>query len=91
MGIFGGVNLMALPALRQTFKGLLGLDGGIRPFECIGETQELREAYHMAIATWPQAGYELGFDVPTSSFEYGTLYESQPWTDAYAPVTADER
>ena len=64
--LFDGKNLFADAALTETFKGLLGIDGVIKPFECVGEVDELRSAYHMALGR----GYSpLPFAVPVSRFD----------------------
>ena len=46
--LFNGQDLFEKPLLQETFKGLLGIDGAMKPFECVGEVAELRLAYHMA-------------------------------------------
>ena len=75
--LFGGQDLFNNPMLQETFKGLLGIDGVMKPFECIGEIDELRYAYH-AVRT--ESGYKkLSFDVPPSNFVYETVYPSQDW------------
>jgi len=75
--IFGGQDLFAKPTLQDTFKGLLGIDGVMKPFECVGETDELRLAYHMARK---KGGYsEVSFAVPESSFDYKHHYDAQAW------------
>lgn len=69
-------NLLQSITLQETFKGLLGIDGVMKPFECVGEVGELRKAYHMAIAN----GYEpLSFEVLNSDFDKELRYPSQPW------------
>lgn len=75
--IFNGQDLFTKPILEKTFKGLLGIDGEPKPFECIGEIDELRLAYHMA-QTKGEYG-SLPFDVPTSDFDYKQTYPSQNW------------
>ena len=71
--IFGGKDLFADPKLENDFKGLLGVDGVIKPFECVGETGELQAAYAMR-----QPGYkDLPFAVPTSDFDYEKVYPHQ--------------
>lgn len=71
--IFGGKDLFADPELTDDFKGLLGVEGAIKPFECVGEIGELRAAYHMK-----QPGYaDLPFDVPASDFDYNKTYPHQ--------------
>jgi hypothetical protein len=75
--LFGGQDLFEKPLLQDTFKGLLGIDGVMKPFECVGETGELRLAYHMAEK---RGGYgKLSFDVPESDFDYEQEYDSQEW------------
>lgn len=75
--LFGGQDLFEKPPLQDTFKGLLGIDGVMKPFECVGETGELRLAYHMAEK---RGGYgKLSFDVPESDFDYQQEYDSQEW------------
>ena len=71
-----GGKLFEMPELTDTFKGLLGVDGVMKPFECVGEIDELRAAYHLAQAN----GYEaLPFAVPKSDFDKNQMYESQQW------------
>jgi hypothetical protein len=73
--IFMGQDLFEKPLLTNTFKGLLGIDGVEKPFECIGEIDELRFAYHSR-----HPGYvELPFDVPSSTFDYKHEYPIQTW------------
>lgn len=75
--LFGGQDLFVKPLLVDTFKGLLGVDGVMKPFECVGEVDELRFAYHKALA---QGGYQqLPFEVPVSSFDYQQTYPAQAW------------
>lgn len=74
--VFGGQDLFAIPDLVLTFKGLLGIDDVMKPFECIGEVDELRLAYHSAL----QNGYQpLPFDVPLSLFNADTTHPAQLW------------
>ena len=82
MNLFGGQNLFAKPSLTDTFKGLLGIDGVMKPFECVGEIDELRRAYHMARDRYGDV-YELPFDVPPSSFDYLALGPMQPWAENF--------
>lgn len=76
-----GENLLQKPSLQGYLKGLLGLEG-IKPFECVGEIDELRAAYHMAVKRWPQAGYQLDYAVPETQFDYRQTYPHQTWVDA---------
>lgn len=65
--------------LHRTFKGLLGIDGEMKPFECIGSIEELRTAYHLR-----QPGFgELPFVVPLSNFDYRTTYSVQDFVLQY--------
>lgn len=69
-------DLFADSNLIETFKGLLGIDGVITPFECVGETDELRLAYQLALKN----GYSnLPFDVPQSSYDKDAAGPSQAW------------
>jgi len=69
-------NLFKKPELSEYFKGLLGIDGVMKPFECVGEVDELRAAYHLALAQ----GYDgLAFDVPSSTFDMDAEYPAQAW------------
>ena len=73
--LFGGVSLIEKPELQQIFKGLLGVDGVMKPFECIGEIDELRLAYQIA----RERGYPaLLFEIPPSTFDINTAYPMQP-------------
>ena len=40
-----GHDLFSDPEMAETFKGLLGIDGVMKPFECVASTDELRWAY----------------------------------------------
>ena len=69
-------DLFAKPELVETFKGLLGIGGVMKPFECVGETDELRYAYAQALAR----GYSsLPFDVPVSYFDPEQRFPAQEW------------
>ena len=63
--LFDGVDLFTRKDLFPEFKGLLGIDGAKKPFECVGEVAELRAAYHHKLP-----GYaDLPFSVPPSDFK----------------------
>lgn len=65
-------SLLEKSVLFDDFKGLLGIDGIMKPFECIGEIDELRAAYHLK-----KPGYrDLPFSVPKSDFDYQKTYPS---------------
>ena len=75
--LFEGQDLFEKPMLQETFKGLLGVDGVMKPFECVGEIDELRTAYH-----WAQknGGYaSVSFEVPEAEFDYLHEYPAQEW------------
>lgn len=75
-GLFGEQDLFIRTNLQETFKGLLGIDGVMKPFECVGEIDELRYAYHLSDGK----GYaRLSFEVPASSFDASRHYDAQPW------------
>lgn len=75
--LFAGQDLFAKPLLIETFRGLLGVDGVMKPFECVGEIAELRVAYHWAQS---KGGYQpLPFEVPVADFDYLAEYPSQSW------------
>ncbi len=79
--LFGGQDLFAKPSLQETFKGLLGVEGVMKPFECVGEIDELRHAYTMAQqAAWPEgtgAYQAVSFAVPEANFDSLTEYPAQ--------------
>ena len=61
------------PEILQTFRGLLGVDNVMKPFECVGTIEELRAAYQMR-----QPGFAaLPLAVPPSNFDYNARYEMQ--------------
>jgi len=74
--LFGGQDLFVAPNLTETFKGLLGIDGVMKPFECIGEVDELRYAYHLSQGRGFAA---LPFEVPGSDFDVTKTYPAQDW------------
>jgi UDP-N-acetyl-alpha-D-muramoyl-L-alanyl-L-glutamate epimerase len=74
-GVFGGQDLFTKESLQETFKGLFGVEGYEKPFECVGETTELALAYHMA---QERGGYgQLSFGVPSSNYDYKAHHPSQ--------------
>jgi len=82
--LFGGQDLFARVDLQETFKGLLGIDGVMKPFECVGEIDELRTAYHLSDGR----GYvRLPFDVPVSSFDATQPYDAQSWATQLLELT----
>lgn len=81
--LFSGQNILQSPVLLNVFKGLMGIDSVMKPFECVGEVDELRQAYHLARSKWGKQTYGLPFRVPASGFDYKKTYESQPWADNF--------
>ncbi len=73
--IFDGKDLFESPTLQETFKGLFGVDGVMKPFECIGEVDELRYAYHEAQKSGEYG--KVSFEVPGSSFDPFLEYPAQ--------------
>ena len=43
--LFDDIDLFRKPTLEKTFKGLLGIENEMKPFECVGSVDELRFAY----------------------------------------------
>jgi hypothetical protein len=78
VSIFNNQDLFANPKLINEFKGLLGIDGIMKPFECIGEVDELRLAYEMAQNKGDYSA--LPFDIPKTGYNYTQTYPSQDWT-----------
>lgn len=75
--MFNDQDLFVKPSLENTFKGLLGIDDVLKPFECVGEIEELRLAYHRSQINGDYR--PLPFDVPDSSFDYMKIYPAQEW------------
>lgn len=82
MKVFNNENLFKKESLQQVFKGLLSIDGTMKPLECVGEVDELRKAYHLAQEN--DAEYVLPFAVPASNFDYNKLYDAQEWAASLA-------
>lgn len=75
--LFAGQDLFEKEMLQETFKGLLGVGGVMKPFECVGEIDELRYAYGLA---QDKGGYgRVSFDVPRATFDYKAAYPAQKW------------
>ncbi len=51
--LFKDEDLFKKPSLTDTFKGLLGVDNVMKPFECIGSVDELRFAYQHRMKVAP--------------------------------------
>lgn len=71
--LFADQDLFLKESLTDTFKGLLGVENQIKPFECVSSIEQLRFAYHHR-----QAGFgNLPFFVPNSNFNYLAKYPMQ--------------
>lgn len=57
--IFGGRDLFEDPELTETFKGLLGVDGVMKPFECVASVAELRWAYKNRLPGYGKLPFEI--------------------------------
>ena len=84
--LFGDKDLFLDQNLTQIFKGLLGVGGEMKPFECVGSVEELRSAYHHRMTTppiplpqspgatqttyWQPVYANLPFRVSESNFNY---------------------
>jgi hypothetical protein len=87
-GLFEGQDLFTKPSLEHAFKGLLGIDGVMKPFECVGEVDELRAGYHRVDFS---AGYnKLPFDVPTADYDYMQSYKNQAWAHELVKKVVEE-
>lgn len=73
--LYGSQSLFTKPELTDIFKGLLGVDGFMKPFECVGEIDELRQAYELKLPGYPN----LPFPVPPSNFDYQKITTMQPY------------
>lgn len=74
LGLFNGKNLFLDPALHGTYDDLLGLTAE-KPFECVGEAAEVREAMRLSQATgnYPElAKYQLAAE----EYDYQALRPS---------------
>lgn len=76
---FANQDLFSNSRLIETFKGLLGIDDVMKPFECIGTIDELRYAYHHRNQTGIVQYHDLPFTVPDSDFNPDALYPTQPY------------
>lgn len=66
-----GANLFLKPELEQAYRELLGIEGH-KPFECVGEIRECRQAVLMAQATgnFPELDR---FDFPPFEYDYRAM------------------
>jgi hypothetical protein len=82
--LFGGQNLFTKPDLEHTYKELLGIQGH-KPFECVGEIKECREAVVMARATgdYPELAQ---FEFPAFKYDYKQLQSHAMPTELYDSI-----
>ncbi len=81
--LFGGRNLFESSQLAQTYQELLGLTGH-KPFECVGEIQECRQAVVMARTTGEYGQLEQWqFEDPKLDYTI--------WQPALIPVDIEDR
>ena len=78
VGLFGK-NLFADSTMDQTFRELLGQEG-IKPFECVGEVEEVRKALSMAKqrGDWPELKENQKLKIKNQKegvFEWGDFRE----------------
>lgn len=76
---FADQDLFANSHLTEIFKGLLGVDNVMKPFECVGTIDELRYAYHHRDQSGVKQYQNLPFSVPPSHFNPDALYPAQPY------------
>ena len=76
---FANQDLFTSSRLTEIFKGLLGIDGVMKPFECVGTIDELRYAYHHRDQSGTERYHDLPFVVPDSDFDPDALYPTQPY------------
>lgn len=70
-----GKSLFENSNLHDDFKGLLGVGNYMKPFECVGEIDELRQAYHKKREGYPDLPFEV--PEPKKDYDYEKIYESQ--------------
>lgn len=85
--VFNGQDLFTKQSLRPIFEGLLGIGDARKPFECIGEVDELRTAYYMAKRQWKDAIGNFPFSVPEVEYDYKKEYPVQGWVEDYLVQT----
>lgn len=66
--LFSGKNLLLTPALKPTYRQLLGIEGD-KPLECVGEIKESRAAMHLASHIYPELMPIYQFELPPD-FDY---------------------
>jgi len=71
--LFHGENLFAKPELRKTFNQLLGLEE-TKPFECVGEVAESRQAARLAQGKFPELIKFTAQTLRASGFEINKLH-----------------
>jgi hypothetical protein len=69
IALFHGKNLLQEPELQDFYKALLGMEG-VKPFECVGTVEELRQAYHMSRSKDDRYHLAARVSVPPSMGHY---------------------
>lgn len=85
MQVFGDRNLFESPKLERTYRELLGIEGH-KPFDCVGEIRECRQAVVMARATgeYPELNQ---FEFPPFKYDYQELREHRMPEEYYQKLT----
>ena len=79
--ILPGKNLLQNPALENTYKNLLGIEGE-KPLDCVGEIQESRAAMRLAAEQYPELKKYI-FELP-DDYDYLSLADHSMPTDMFA-------
>jgi UDP-N-acetyl-alpha-D-muramoyl-L-alanyl-L-glutamate epimerase len=70
--LWGGKNLLLDPALEQTYRQLLGIEGG-KPLDCVGEVKESRSAMALAQEMYPELKDKYKYELP-DDYDYRKLH-----------------
>lgn len=76
-----GANLLSLSELDETYKELLGL-ANIKPFECVGEIEEMRQAYKMAVQK-DTVFKNDNISLPETNFNYKIQHDHQEFIEQF--------
>lgn len=83
--LFDGKNLLLDPALRPTYRQLLGIEGD-KPLDCIGEIEESRAAMRLAFTIYPELASIYDFEM-SQSYDFRKEYPHLIPADIIARVT----
>jgi hypothetical protein len=83
--LWGGKNLLLEPALEQTYRQLLGIEGG-KPLDCVGEIKESRSAMAKAQEQYPELKVAYQFELPTD-YDYKKLHGHHMPPELYTILT----